>query len=225
MLVNPIMVCDIQTNLENHPVDGCGNTGPNECLWLQAAQAGELEAYNHLVRLYQDPLYHWALYLVDDPALAEDITQSAFLAAYQKLHTFHGGSLRAWLFKIVRNRAYDALRRNHRHPLSSLNEPLGDEDDRELLDLIPTEDVSPEDAVALSEQADLVYLLLNQLPKFFQSALVLVDLNAMEYQEAADILNIPIGTLKSRLARGRQKFRQIAMQNSLFVESLEEQLN
>lgn len=220
MLVNPIMMSEMQAGLENPDQDHHSKES-NERLWVQAARAGDLEAYNQLVLLYQAPLYNWVLHLVDDPSLAADITQIAFLAAYQKLYTFQGGSLQAWLFKIARNRAYDALRRNSRHPSSSLNEPLGDEDERELIDLLPAEDVSPEDAAALSEQAGEVYQVMNQLPKFYRSALVLVDLNAMEYQEAANILEIPIGTLKSRLARARQKFREIAINNHLFLESLE----
>lgn len=220
MLVNPIMMSEMQAGLEN-PDQVHHSKESNERLWVQAARAGDLEAYNQLVLLYQAPLYNWVLHLVDDPSLAADITQIAFLAAYQKLYTFQGGSLQAWLFKIARNRAYDALRRNSRHPSSSLNEPLGDEDERELIDLLPAEDVSPEDAAALSEQAGEVYQVMNQLPKFYRSALVLVDLNAMEYQEAANILEIPIGTLKSRLARARQKFREIAINNHLFLESLE----
>jgi RNA polymerase sigma-70 factor (ECF subfamily) len=215
------MIDDLQAGLEiSDPSQHSAKSA--ELLWVQAAQAGDLEAYNHLVRLYQAPLFHWVYHLVGDPALAEDITQASFLAAYQKLYTFHGGSLKAWLFKIARNRAYDILRRHRRHPLSSLDEHMGNDDDRELHDLIPTEEISPEDAAALSEQAERVYQVLNQLPAGFQSVLVLVDLNGMEYQEAASILNIPIGTLKSRLARARQKFRETAVRNGLYFDHSEE---
>jgi RNA polymerase sigma-70 factor (ECF subfamily) len=214
-------LCESETMLQLHPDRVIQNPDMAEHLWVQAAQAGNLEAYNHLVQIYQDPLYHWVLHLVDDPALAEDITQITFLAAYQKLHTFHGGSLRAWLFKIARNRAYDTLRTFQRHPLTSLNESPAGEDDRELIELILADDLTPEDLAVLAEQAEHVFRVLDQLPRSFHAVLELVDLNAMEYQEAAQILNIPIGTLKSRLARARQKFREVAVQNGLFQESPE----
>lgn len=212
-------VCGSETILHLYPGQVIQNPDMAENLWVQAAQAGDLEAYNHLVQAYQGPLYHWVLHLVDDPALADDITQITFLAAYQKLHTFHGGSLRAWLFKIARNRAYDALRAFQRHPMTSLNDSQGDEDDREPLELILAGDLSPEEVAVLGEQAEQVYRVLDQLPSSFHAVLELVDLNAMEYQEAAQILNIPIGTLKSRLARARQKFREVAIQDGLFQDS------
>ena len=182
---------------------------------VHAARQGDLQAFNDLVLAYQDGLYQWVYYLVGDSAQAEDLTQSVFLTAYEKLHTFRGDSFRAWLFRIARNRSYDLLRRRRSHPMISLDQTASEDDDREMLDNLPDEAPDPEKLVERREQKQAIQLLLDRLPADHRHALELVDMNELDYQEAAFVLGIPMGTLKSRLARARAKFSDLAVASGL----------
>ena len=168
---------------------------------IDQARRGNLSAFNALVLDYQDSLYRWALSLVSDEALADDITQSTFITAFEKLSVFRGGSFRSWLFTIAQNRAFDELRRLKRRPTVSLDEE--DEDGRELYAVLPHQAPLPEQALEAAELAAQIECLLDQLPLVFKEVLVLIDREGLDYQEAANLLHTPIGTIKSRLARAR----------------------
>lgn len=172
---------------------------------LQSALTGNLAAFNQLGEMYQDSLYWWAFSLVKDEAVADDIVQSTFIAAYERLGSFRGGSLKGWLFTIVRNRSYDELRRTKRHPSLRLEEPS--ENDLSALELIPDSIPSPEDFLITIEQGEMIDQMLNRLPDAFQQVVRLIDMEGLDYQEAADILGLPLGTVKSRLTRARLKMR------------------
>jgi len=178
---------------------------------VQSALTGDLDAFNRLVVLHQGSLYWWVYSLVSDEAQAEDITQSTFITAYEKLHTFRGGSFKAWLFTIARNRSYDELRRNKRHPTFSLEEPV--EDGHERLELLPDSTPLPEEALLASEQSERIEQMLSRLPDVFQQVVRLIDMEGLDYQNAAKILNLPLGTVKSRLTRARLKIRKFCAEN------------
>lgn len=185
---------------------------------ILAAREGDLSAFNRLVLAYQGRLYWWVYSLVRDEDLADDVTQATFIAAYQKLDTFRGGSFRGWLYKIARNRGLDEIRRKKRHPLISLDAPpekeeQSDGDSYEMLSRIPNDAPHPEDAAIQSEQAQQIRRVLETLPEPFREVLVLVDLNGLDYLEVAALLNLPLGTVKSRLTRARLKFRELFIQN------------
>lgn len=181
--------------------------------WVEAAQFGSLSAFNHLVIMHQDRLFRWVCSLVIDEALACDITQSTFITAFQKIRTFRGGSFRAWLFTIARNRSFDELRRSKRCPSLSLDDPL--EDGRELLAIISDSAPLPEDVLVTKEQSTRIMQLLSLLPDAYQQVLWLIDIEELDYQEAADILSVPLGTIKSRLSRARLKLRHLFCQNNI----------
>lgn len=167
------------------------------------ATRGDLEAFNQLVLGYQDIAYHHAYTILKDSALAEDAAQDSFIRAFQSLAGFRGGSFRAWILKIVTNSAYDALRQGKRHPIQSLlpkNEHGGEiESPAWLAD--PT--VSVENMVENAEFFTYLSRLLAELPEVYRALLTLIDLYKFDYAEAAQILNVPMGTVKSRLARAR----------------------
>jgi RNA polymerase sigma-70 factor (ECF subfamily) len=175
---------------------------------IRAASSGDLAAFNQLVLAYQDMAYYHAYALLSDFALAEDATQTGFINAFQSMSRFRGGSFRGWLLRIVRNSAYDILRNAQRHPTQPLF-PI-DEDGEELdsASWLADPSASVESAVEQKELSREIYRILDGLPDFYRSVLILIDVHGLDYIEAAQALQIPIGTVKSRLARARLQMQQ-----------------
>jgi RNA polymerase sigma-70 factor (ECF subfamily) len=174
---------------------------------IQAAVKGEIEAFNRLVVLYQDTIYNQAYWLMKEQEAAEDMTQEAFMRAYQNLHNYRGGSFRAWLSRIVTNLCLDELRRIKRKPTVPLlpSDPEGEEMDSPVWLADPSMDV--EQAVESIELNSTLRRMVEELPTEYRTALVLVDILEYDYAEAAQGMGIPIGTLKSRLVRARLRLR------------------
>ena len=175
---------------------------------IERAATGDLEAFNQLVLRYQNLAYSHAYGMLGNPAQAEDATQESFIKAFQAINTFRGASFRAWLLKIVTNSAYDVLRRSHRHPTQPLlpEDENGEEIESAAWLVDPSADV--QEVVEQHELSQQVYQALDELPEAFRSVLTLIDVNEMDYTEAAQALNIPLGTVKSRLARARLQMQQ-----------------
>ncbi len=175
---------------------------------IYAAKKGDLDAFNRLVLAYQDLVYNQAYHMMGESESAEDATQEAFISAYRNLRSYRGGSFRAWLLRIVTNACYDELRRRKRRPTTSL-EPLNSEGEeiespRWLVD--PGE--SPEE---LSERAELRQAIQNcmeGLPPEFRAVVILVDIQGFDYHEASQAIGKPVGTVKSRLSRARERMRE-----------------
>ena len=179
----------------------------NEAALIQDALQGDLDAFNRLVLAYQDMVYYQAYRMMGEPQGAEDATQEAFISAFKKLKSYRGGSFKAWLLRIVTNACYDELRRQKRRPTTPL-EPLGaDDEEIESPNWIADDSESPEDAAARSELNEAIQNCLAELPEDFRAAVVLVDLQGLDYSEAAEAIGKPLGTIKSRLARARSRLR------------------
>jgi len=185
---------------------------PAEADLIHRALERDLSAFNALVIMHQDGLYGWVLSLVGDEALADDLTQAAFITAYEKLASYRGGSFRSWLFAIARNRAIDAMRRQKRYPSLSLD--AADEDDRNMYAILPDQALLPEEALEARQQAETIARLIQSLPEVFQQVLQLIDIEEFDYQEAADTLGLPLGTVKSRLARARLRMRTLLLETN-----------
>jgi RNA polymerase sigma-70 factor (ECF subfamily) len=174
---------------------------------IQDALNGDLDAFNRLVLSYQDRLYHQAYRMLGDSHSAADATQDAFILAFKNLRTYHGGSFRAWLLRIVTNVCYDELRRYQRQPITSL-EPVGDDDqEMESPHWLVDPGETPEETIERTELGHAIQHCLNRLNPEFRSVLVLVDIQGLDYQEASTALSCAIGTIKSRLARARLSVR------------------
>ncbi len=183
---------------------------------IQDALDGNLDAFNSLVLHYQDIAYNIAYRIMGEHDAAGDATQEAFISAYQKLHQYRGGSFKAWLLRIVTNACYDELRRRQRHPVSPLKPEM---DDGEILEdpyWIEDDAPSPEKQVEESELQKAIQKCINHLEDKFRMVLVLVDVEGLDYETASKTLGSPLGTIKSRLARARervqgclQKFREL----------------
>jgi RNA polymerase sigma-70 factor (ECF subfamily) len=184
-------------------------TEQSEITLLHSAQSGNLEAFNTLVLKYQDLMYGVALRILGQDALAEDATQEAFISAYQHIVNFRGGSLKAWLMRILVNKCYDNIRRVPRMTAMSLNESLTDDAENEILySRLQNHIPSVEECVEASERNEYIQECLGKLPTDFRVVLALVDIEEMSYGEASTILKIPMGTVKSRLARARLYLRR-----------------
>jgi RNA polymerase sigma-70 factor (ECF subfamily) len=180
----------------------------DEVALIQYAKEGDLDAFNRLVLTYQDMVYNQAYRVMGEYHAAEDATQEAFISAYRKLHTYRGGSFKAWLLRIVTNACYDELRRRKRRPTTPLL-PTDDYDEEiESPRWLTDTGEAPEDTALRSELSDAIQHCLNSLSDDFRTVVILVDIQGMDYAEAADVMGTPLGTIKSRLARARRGMRQ-----------------
>lgn len=177
---------------------------------IRAAQRGDLEAFNHLIVRYQNLLFGIALRLLNDEDVAADAVQEALLSAFRRFGTFRGDSLRSWLARVVVNACYDEMRkkrRQHSVPLELFNAE-GEEIETSYWLVDPQAD--PELQYESSELETAIQDSLDKLPSIYRLMLVLVDVEGLSYEEAASAAGIPVGTVKSRLARAR-----LQMQRSL----------
>ena len=175
---------------------------------IEDARHGDLDSFNRLILAYQDRVYNQAYRILGEAQAADDAAQEAFISAYKNLRSFRGGSFRAWLLRIVTNACYDELRRRKRRPTTSL-EPVDDSGEEiESPHWIADPGELPEDNVLRGELGEAIQDCLDKLPIDFKVVVVLVDVQGMDYLEAAGIIGKPLGTIKSRLARGRDRMRE-----------------
>jgi RNA polymerase sigma-70 factor (ECF subfamily) len=174
---------------------------------IQDAKRGDLDAFNSLILAYQDRVYNQAFRVLGDSQSADDATQEAFISAYKHIQSFRGGSFRAWLLRIVTNACYDELRRRKRRPTTPL-EPMNDAGEEiESPTWIADPGELPEENIERTELGLAIQDCLDQLSEDFRIAVVLVDVQGFDYQEAASVIGKPLGTIKSRLARARNQMR------------------
>lgn len=174
---------------------------------IHDAQQGDLTGFNRLVLAYQDLAFDIAYRMLGDEARAEECAQEAFFSAYRHLGSYRGGSFKAWVLRMVANACYDELRRRKRRPVIPL-EPVNDLDEElESPAWLASIASSPEEVVYLKELDTAIDHCLSTLIPDFRSVVILVDVHNMEYEEVSSILKSPLGTIKSRLARARQKMR------------------
>ena len=176
----------------------------DESTLIKGAQSGDLDSFNRLVLNYQGLAYNVALRIMGDEAAAADATQEAFISAHRGLKRYRGGSFRAWLLRIVTNACYDELRRRKRRPAVSLDELT--EQESALPAASPEE--GPEAAAQRVELIRAIEDCILGLAPEFRAVAVLVDVQGFDYQEVAETIGKPLGTVKSRLARARAKLRE-----------------
>jgi RNA polymerase sigma-70 factor (ECF subfamily) len=177
---------------------------PDEEALLERAAQGDLAAFNLLVEHYQTTVYNLCLRMLSAPQSAEDATQEAFISAYRYLSSFRGGSFRSWLYRIATNACYDELRRWKVRRASSLDAE-GEEDGAhaEAVSGEPT----PDQVAEQTELRDAIQSALSALPADQRAAIVLCDIQGLEYDEIARVMRCSLGTVKSRISRARMKLR------------------
>lgn len=177
---------------------------------IRDAQSGDLEAFNRLVLAYQDLVYNTAYRVMGEGHSAQDATQEAFISAFKKIKRFRGGGFKSWLLRIVTNACYDELRRRKRRPSASLEdlEPVLGDEEADSYGSLATQQENPESAAERGELVRAIQDCLNRLPEEFRVVAVLTDIQGYAYQEAAEIIGSPLGTVKSRLARARARLQE-----------------
>lgn len=171
---------------------------------IAAAGRGDAQAFNKLILSYQTLVYNVAYRMLHDPDAAADATQEAFISAFRALHGFRGGSFKAWLLRIVTNACYDQLRVAQRRPSSSLDDMSIDPDHSPTL-LDHAE--SPEDYALRQDLGRAIQGGLDQLPPDQKVTVILSDIQGLSYEEIAQATGVALGTVKSRLSRGRARLR------------------
>jgi RNA polymerase sigma-70 factor (ECF subfamily) len=180
----------------------------DEVALIQAAQGGDLNAFNRLVLEYQDPVFNLTYRMMNEVDAAEDAAQVTFISAYRNIGLFRGGSFKAWLMRIATNACYDELRRRQRRPTTPL-EPLNEnEEELDSPAWLADPADTPEQAAERQELNQAIQDCLANLPAEFRSVMVLVDMQGLDYREAAQVIHSPVGTVKSRLARARLRMRE-----------------
>jgi RNA polymerase sigma-70 factor, ECF subfamily len=177
---------------------------------ISAAQRGNLDSFNQLVRAYQDRLYQTAYRVLGDGCAASDATQDAFIAAYQNIRSFRGGSFRAWLLRIVTNRCYDQLRAKRSRQAISLDALLPDCPSMEE-SVGESHEESPDDSAERQELGSIIQKGLQSMPFEQRVAVTLADIQGFAYEEIAQITGTNVGTVKSRLSRGRAYLREFLL--------------
>ncbi len=171
---------------------------------VKKAQKGDVSAFNRLVLKYQDTAYNVAYRIMGNGDDAADVVQDSFLKAYQRLGQLRGGSFKAWLLRIVTNTCYDRLRYHKRRPAVSIDDVAGDSSHSVLL---RSHTPGPEEVALRVEREEVIQRGISMLPPDQRTVLVLSDVEGFSYREIAEIVQIPVGTVRSRLARARAKMR------------------
>ena len=171
----------------------------------EAARAGELDAFNQLIITYERLAFSIAYRMLQDGEAAADAVQESLIKAYRGLHTFRGGNFKSWLMRIVTNTCYDFLRARKRRATDSLDDlPAEQEHSPYLIDNAE----SPEAHAERMELNRVIEAGIATLPEDQRLVVLLCDVHGYTYEEIAEITGAPMGTVKSRINRGRIKLRE-----------------
>ncbi|HEY8738120.1 MAG TPA: sigma-70 family RNA polymerase sigma factor [Candidatus Dormibacteraeota bacterium] len=171
------------------------------------ARQGDREAFSQLIMQYQVPLYNMALRMVGSREDAADITQEGFLRAWEKIRTLRDAPFKSWIFQITVNLCYDHFRRGRRYGV------MPDEEQGGKIVGLGIALPDPQERAEANERARVVRDSIEALDHDMRTALVLRDINGMTYDEIAGILGVPLGTVKSRIARARAQVQESLQRN------------
>jgi RNA polymerase sigma-70 factor (ECF subfamily) len=184
---------------------------------VAAVQRGDHDAFSILVDRYQDRLYTTALRLLGSPSDAADVVQDTFVRAFTHIHDIRGATVRAWLYRVTTNCVRDVQRRHMRRATVSI-----DVEDN-VIDL-PDPSLGPERSALSREEALAIGAAIAELPTEFAEVVIMRDINDLSYDEISAALSCPVGTVKSRLSRGRAQLVSRLRDSStgLFTQSEEQ---
>jgi RNA polymerase sigma-70 factor (ECF subfamily) len=176
----------------------------DEDLLLAYRNRGDRRAFDELVHRYEAELYSYLRNYLGDAQMAEDAFQTTFLQVHLKCGQFEPGrKVRPWLYTVATNQAIDAQRRNRRHRMVSLDRHSGegrcDDETGPLMNLLDSEERDPAEQYQSAEEGEYVRQAVERLPEVLRQVVLLVYYQGLKYREAAEVLEVPVGTVKSRL--------------------------
>jgi len=187
------------------------HAGDEDAMLVHKAQAGDMEAFETLIKKYESKVYTIASHMLSHGEDAKDAAQDVFLKVYRSLGAFRGDSrFSTWLYRVTNNVCLDYLRKKNRRDLSLEYETEGDEGESRTLD-IPA-DLNIESAVESGEFRSLVRKAIDMLPDQHKSMIVMRDVQSMSYSDISELLGLPEGTVKSRINRARASLRKIFLE-------------
>ncbi len=179
--------------------------------YVEAARLGDDRAFGNLIEFYRTTAERVAQQILYTEEAAADAVQESLIKAHRAMNRFQDGNFRSWFLRIVTNTCYDHLRRQKRRATVSLDELA----EQGSLDYMAPTAAASEDPEAIALQNEGMHLLLHAieaLPAWHRSVVMLVDVQGYDYAEAAEILSLPLGTVKSRLSRARAALRDELVQ-------------
>ena len=175
---------------------------------IESLRAGEEYAYEELLARFQQPVYALCLRLLNDEGEASDVVQEVFLKVFRNIGNFRGqSSLKTWIYRITVNEAHNARRWFFRHRRREVEWDTDPAETRSWQETIPDGSRSPYDMALDHEQAGIIQAALDRINPAFRAAVVLRDITDLNYDEIAEILGVSLGTVKSRILRGREALR------------------
>jgi RNA polymerase sigma-70 factor (ECF subfamily) len=182
-----------------------------ELVFIDRLRAGDAAAFETLIDRYSGDVYALLFRLTENPEEAGDLTQDTFLRVIRSIRSFRGDSeLKTWLFRIAINESRNRFRwwkRRRRDMTISLDATIGDSETT-LADTLADRSVSPEDTALMRERECAIKAAIIDIPDVYREAIVLCDVEGMSYEETAAALGVGIGTVKSRISRGREELRR-----------------
>jgi RNA polymerase sigma-70 factor (ECF subfamily) len=178
--------------------------------WLvEGLRNASEDAYEALIIRFQQPVYNLVCRLLNDPSDASDIAQEVFIKIFRKINAFRGdSSLKTWIYRIAVNEAYNYQRWFKRHRRQEVGLEGEEEGSLSYSQKLPDPGRSPYDCMVDFEQHAMLEGALDRLNPSFRAAVVLRDIEELSYEEIADVLQIALGTVKSRILRGREALRR-----------------
>ena len=184
---------------------GTDDLAPSDGELIALAAIGDLDAFNVIVERYERAVYAASWRILRDPMLAEDAAQDTFVRAWNAVESFHGDNAKPWLLRIATNRCLDLIRQRTRQATGSLDEQLTEHEPR-WSTLSPQEREA--ERIELSNRLEAA---MARLPDDQRVAIVLADAMGYDYSEVAEMTGSAIGTVKSRISRGRSRLRGILL--------------
>ncbi len=186
--------------------------------WVQRARAGDQDAFAELVRLYQRPIYNLALRMAGNPEDAEELTQTAFLNAWRGLPRFQEeASFFTWLYRLATNACIDFLRHEKRR-YTVLQTVSLDDEERQVATQLPDYRNAPEERALQRDLHETLTRAIQALSLEHREILIQREIDGLSYQEIAELLDLELGTVKSRIARARLALRRILEKEGNYFE-------
>ena len=195
--------------LELSPETTAEGADSDDLRLVESLREGSEPAYERLLQLFQQPVYALAFRLLEDQSEASDVVQEVFLKVFRSIGSFRGqSSLKTWIYRITVNEAHNARRWFFRHRRREVDLDTGPEDSRGWKERLADGSRSPFDVTLDRERRAVIEAALDRINPIFREAVVLRDITDLSYEEIAAILSVSLGTVKSRILRGREALRE-----------------